>query len=89
MDSSQQNTSSIPQFFFIFSGSPFCFFLKSFTNEMDSPQSSLARKTALELEKIQKILDDNKQVIEQAKANESAGQTEKNEKLLKVFLSLI
>ena len=51
----------------------------------DSP----ARKTALELEKIQKFLDDNKQIIEQAKANESAGQTEKNEKLLKVIFSCV
>jgi hypothetical protein len=57
---------------------------------MDSPQPSPARKTALELGEIQKILDDNKQIIEQAKANESAGQTEKNEKLLKVeFLSFV
>ena len=43
-----------------------------------------ARKTVVVLEAVQKILDENKQIIDQAKSNEAAGQTEKNEKLLKV-----
>jgi hypothetical protein len=42
------------------------------------------RKTVLGLESVQKLLDENKHIIEQAKANDAAGQTEKNEKLLKV-----
>ena len=48
------------------------------------------RETLVGLESVQKILDSNRQIIEQAKANEAAGQTEKNEKLLRVsFLSIM